>query len=397
MKLKHAHRQMDGWRLWLLHLVALMAISACGGSASNGPAPDTCGAVAFELRLRPMVAPPGYSSQAARGAIRCVEDGIATVTAAIINAQGSTVGTGRWPCASRQGSVTGIAAGSGYAVYVTAMDGTDRVLFRGERREVAVAAGQQTQLGVIELASTASNNAPQVQITSPADGFRRCMGLGITFAGTGQDVEDGDIRAALTWRSDVDGLLGTGPALPLDDLSLGPHIITLMAMDSGQATGMDTIQVVIHPPLLADTGQTASTGTGSDGDYTSHPPSFTANDDGTVTDNLTALLWQQSDDGVAVGYYAAMQSVAGIAIGPTDQWRLPAKKELLRIANYGRVNPALDTGIFQGTKNACYWTDTPCSGQGGYVWAVDFTTGRVFAAADSTACYIRAVSDYYRP
>ena len=50
---------------------------------------------------------------------------------------------------------------------------------------------------------------------------------------------------------------------------------------------------------LPDTGQTGDyTATfGEDSDYTRNPPSYTDNGDGTVTDNVTGLMWQQADGG----------------------------------------------------------------------------------------------------
>jgi len=49
---------------------------------------------------------------------------------------------------------------------------------------------------------------------------------------------------------------------------------------------------------LPDTGQTQSfTSTfGEDSDYTINPPSYTDNGDGTITDNVTGLIWQKEDD-----------------------------------------------------------------------------------------------------
>ena len=50
---------------------------------------------------------------------------------------------------------------------------------------------------------------------------------------------------------------------------------------------------------LPDTGQTTSyTATfGEDNDYTINVPSFTDNGNGTITDNVTGLMWQQGDSG----------------------------------------------------------------------------------------------------
>lgn len=239
------------------------------------------------------------------------------------------------------------------------------------------------------------NTAPEITITSPDNGHQRCIGLPVRFSGSAVDPEDGDISQSgtLEWGSDRDGQIGTGSSLTTANLSQGTHTISLTATDSMDGVASASIQVVVHPPLLADTGQTVSTTSrpGEDSDYTSHQPSFTSNGDGTVTDNLTGLLWQQSDDGVARPYYIALEYVGGVSIGGYSNWRLPTKKELLRIANFGRENPAIDTNIFPATKNACYLTQTLCTGQAEHVWSVDFTTGSVSATPDYTSCYVRLV------
>ena len=50
---------------------------------------------------------------------------------------------------------------------------------------------------------------------------------------------------------------------------------------------------------LPDTGQTGHFGSafGEDSDYTINAPSYTNNGDGTITDRVTGLQWQQTDGG----------------------------------------------------------------------------------------------------
>ena len=133
---------------------------------------------------------------------------------------------------------------------------------------------------------------------------------------------------------------------------------------------------------LPDTGQTACydtngniiscAGTGQDGEYNINPLSYTDNGNGTVTDNNTGLMWQQEDDGniynwyVASGTYDATynptsQDVCGaLNLGGHSDWRLPAKKELMTIVDYGipYPGPTIDTTYFPNTKSVYYWTST---------------------------------------
>ena len=77
---------------------------------------------------------------------------------------------------------------------------------------------------------------------------------------------------------------------------------------------------------LPDTGQTQSfTNTfGEDSDYTLHPPFFIVNGDGTVTDTVTGLMWQQTDGG-EMTVEAAETYCASLMLGGYDDWRLPTE------------------------------------------------------------------------
>jgi len=78
----------------------------------------------------------------------------------------------------------------------------------------------------------------------------------------GYDPEDGQLpAAAMLWRSDLDGDLGTGKSLSMRALSPGEHTITATATDSSGATGQDTIRLIV-----VDTGAPAPRVQGADPD-----------------------------------------------------------------------------------------------------------------------------------
>ena len=92
------------------------------------------------------------------------------------------------------------------------------------------------------------NTAPTVAITAPADGTQVTEGASVIFTGTADDTEDGDLSASLDWQSDLDGSLGTGASVNAT-LSLGLHIVTATATDSGSLQGSAQITVeVIEAP-----------------------------------------------------------------------------------------------------------------------------------------------------
>jgi len=59
----------------------------------------------------------------------------------------------------------------------------------------------------------APNAAPVLTISSPADGATITETLPVSFTATATDAEDGDLTAAISWSSDLDGALGTGGSL----------------------------------------------------------------------------------------------------------------------------------------------------------------------------------------
>jgi hypothetical protein len=101
----------------------------------------------------------------------------------------------------------------------------------------------------------------------------------------------------------------------------------------------------------------------------SEPPGrLVDNHDGTVTDTVTHLIWQQvgmtaGTNGVT-NQATAVTYCQGLSLGnlPTG-WRLPAIKELTSIVDYeSQTQPAIDTAMFQNTSISTsypYYTTSP--------------------------------------
>ena len=145
---------------------------------------------------------------------------------------------------------------------------------------------------------------------------------------------------------------------------------------------------------LPDTGQAACydsagsaiacSGTGQDGEYSINPLSFTDNGNGTVTDNVTGLMWPENDDGNQYNWYEAngiygatynpgSTDVCGsLTLGGHSDWRLPNLLELTSIYDYSRTYPALDP-VFTVAHNGYYWTTTVSGGED--PWYGDITDG----------------------
>lgn len=112
------------------------------------------------------------------------------------------------------------------------------------------------------------------------------------------------------------------------------------------------------------TGQTVSYATGDDGDLQTGvvwpDPRFTDNDDGTVTDNLTGLMWEQNLDTTEKNFNAALTYVNDSTLAGHDDWRLPNYYELATLFDADETDQYLWLNA-QGFSNVLpgfYWCST---------------------------------------
>jgi hypothetical protein len=179
-----------------------------------------------------------------------------------------------------------------------------------------------------------------------------------------------------------------------------------------------------YPAPVEKTGQTICwgdvgnvidcTGTGQDGEHqkgvTWPNPRFTDNGDGTVTDNLTGLIWLKNAD--CIGHRTwndALSDCNGLAsgfCGLTDgsnagEWRLPNRNELASLIHKGYYNFALPntagTGqwsegdpfinLFAGV-NSNYWSSTTDALYTDYAWLVHMYDGFVNSSNKTSFNYV---------
>ena len=109
--------------------------------------------------------------------------------------------------------------------------------------------------------------------------------------------------------------------------------------------------------LLPDTGQTQTYTTtfGEDHDYLINTPSFTNNNNGTITDNVTGLMWQQVDGG-EMTIENAFTYCENLVLGGFSDWRLPRSIESFSILNHQSSNPAINTNFFTLNSAEYWWT-----------------------------------------
>jgi hypothetical protein len=86
---------------------------------------------------------------------------------------------------------------------------------------------------------------------------------------------------------------------------------------------------------------------------------FANRGDGTVSDAATGLMWQQTDDGAARDWPAALAYCEGLELAGRRDWRLPNARELQSIVDYSRPAPALDTRYLgQRDPDGWFWSST---------------------------------------
>lgn len=125
---------------------------------------------------------------------------------------------------------------------------------------------------------------------------------------------------------------------------------------------------------VPDNEVTTSYAVGDDGYYSINPRSYTGNGDGTVTDNVTQLVWQQSDSGQSHNWTDANAYCEDLTLGGLSDWRLPTLQELASIMDYGRVWPAFDSMAFDYSFMT-YLTSTTLAINNSEAWSVSTTLG----------------------
>jgi hypothetical protein len=157
--------------------------------------------------------------------------------------------------------------------------------------------------------------------------------------------------------------------------------------------------------LLPDTGQTTSyTATfGEDNDYTINTPSYTNNNDGTITDNITGLMWQQIDGG-EMTIDNAHTYCDNLVLANYSDWRLPTPMEAYSILNQQKNNPAMNTVYFPSSGAEYWWTSSYQAGDNTKVWVTNAGGGignhpkaETVSAGGTHQFHVRAVRDVTPP
>ena len=106
------------------------------------------------------------------------------------------------------------------------------------------------------------------------------------------------------------------------------------------------------------------TGTGQDGEIQAGigwpSPRFADNGNGTVTDNLTGLMWVKSPDSTTRRWSKALDYCNNLNFAGHTDWRLPNVNELESLVNADAPDTAawLNTQGFSNVQSGDYWSSS---------------------------------------
>ncbi len=174
--------------------------------------------------------------------------------------------------------------------------------------------------------------------------------------------------------------------------------ICLSILSYGQAVVKSMLRI---PDTGVTTGYTATFG--EDNDYNINVPYFSVNGDGTVTDTITRLMWQQYDGG-EMTIEDAKNYCDSLSLANYTNWRLPNAYEAFSILNHQFSNPALNANVF-GTSLANYWwTSDKQANDTTKIWATNAGGGignhpktETISAGGIKRFHVRAVRDVNNP
>ncbi len=167
------------------------------------------------------------------------------------------------------------------------------------------------------------------------------------------------------------------------------------------------------PGAVPKTGQTTSHGDRDDGELergTRPNPRFTDNLDGTITDNLTCLIWDKDANRFGQRTWAdALSDCNGLADNDGDldddsiagDWGLANRFELESLLHLGVFTPAvpdtLGTGQwsqgdpFNNVQSSFYWSSTTLANFTTNAWFVSFNVGSVGNDSKSSSKHVWCV------
>ncbi|MFA5156420.1 MAG: DUF1566 domain-containing protein [Candidatus Omnitrophota bacterium] len=157
---------------------------------------------------------------------------------------------------------------------------------------------------------------------------------------------------------------------------------------------------------LPKTGQTMIYQSGDDGSYQMGYPlgsaqRFIDNEDGTIVDLTTGLMWIKNPVEIPGGlfsspmyWYDAVNACENLNFAGHDDWRMPNINELMSIVDHSRYDPAFDMSFFTPFPDnwTPYWSSTTCAPWTDGAWCMYPYDGyKTVWSKSYDMCYVRPV------
>jgi len=118
------------------------------------------------------------------------------------------------------------------------------------------------------------------------------------------------------------------------------------------------------------------------------------NNNGTVTNASTSLIWQKNTGGY-MNWKDALEYCENLTLAGSSDWRLPNINELQSLADYNKYNPVISEYYFSDTQSEPYWSSTTNAGSAGNAWTLFFNNGGIYYNNKTDNYYVRCVSGGY--
>ena len=106
-------------------------------------------------------------------------------------------------------------------------------------------------------------------------------------------------------------------------------------------------------------------------------PHFTENDNGTITDNNTGLVWQKIQNPDTITWEQALTYASSLTLAGKSDWRLPNIKELQSLNIVSIHNPSFDKNYFTNVGSGNYWSSTSMHNTPTLAWDINVDYGIV--------------------
>jgi hypothetical protein len=121
---------------------------------------------------------------------------------------------------------------------------------------------------------------------------------------------------------------------------------------------------------------------------------YTINSDGTVTDGVTHLMWQQAVPTTTYSWTDASAYCGGLTLGGHRDWYLPTEIQLISLLDDSVASgPTIDATVFPDTPQEYFWSSIPMTASTDNAWLIDFNQGSAYSAAVTVLDYVRCVRE----